>query len=63
LQAGPARKATKCTGNFTIYQLQLHGTMNFNGEDRDVNRTTTVEIKDVGSTKVEVPDPAKKKLS
>jgi hypothetical protein len=28
----------------------------------DVNRTTTVEIKDVGSTNVQVPDEAKQKL-
>src|SRR5262249_16281491 len=45
------------------YQLKLEGTVNFNGEDRDVNRTTTVEIKDVGSAKIEVPDAARKKLS
>jgi hypothetical protein len=36
--------------------------MTFNGEDRDVNRTTTTEIKDVGTTKVEVPADAKPKL-
>jgi len=36
---------------------------NFNGEDRDVDRTTTVEIKDVGTTKIDVPEAAKKKLS
>jgi hypothetical protein len=36
--------------------------MNFNGEDREVSRTTTYEIKDVGTTKVEVPEDAKKKL-
>lgn len=33
-----------------------------NGEDREIDRTTTTEIKDVGSTKVQVPDAAKKKL-
>jgi hypothetical protein len=37
--------------------------MNLNGEDRDVDRTTTVEFKDVGTTKLEVPEAAKKKLS
>jgi hypothetical protein len=36
--------------------------VSFNGNDRDVDRTTTVEIKDVNSTKIEVPDEAKKKL-
>ena len=37
--------------------------MNFNGNDVDIDRTTTVEIKEVGSTKVDVPEEAKKKLS
>ena len=37
--------------------------MNFNGNDIDVERTTTVETKDVGNTKVEIPEGAKKKLS
>jgi hypothetical protein len=36
--------------------------MTFNGEDRDVNRTTTVDITDVGTTKVEIPADAKSKL-
>jgi hypothetical protein len=44
-------------------ELKLQGIINFNGEDRDVNRTTTVEIKDVGTTKVNVPEAASKKLS
>src|SRR5262249_5371387 len=47
----------------TKYELKLQGTMNFNGEDRDVDRTTTVEIKDVGTTKLDIPEPAKKKLT
>jgi hypothetical protein len=50
-------------GLLAKYELKLQGTMNFNGEDRDVDRTTTVEIKDVGTTKLDVPEPAKKKLS
>jgi hypothetical protein len=37
--------------------------MSFNGNDIDQDRTTTVVIKDVGTTKVTVPDEAKKKLS
>ena len=51
------------SGALVKYELKLQGTVNFNGEDRDVDRTTTVEIKDVGNTKIEVPEPAKKKLS
>ena len=34
-----------------------------NGREFDMNRTTTVEIKDVGTTKIEVPAEARKKLS
>jgi hypothetical protein len=37
--------------------------MDFNGNEIDLDRTTTVEVKDVGTTKVEVPEAAKKKLS
>lgn len=50
-------------GTLTKYQYHVQGTISFNGNDRDVDRTTTVEISDVGSTKVDVPDEAKKKLS
>lgn len=50
-------------GAISKYQLNLQGTMNFNGEDRDIDRTTSYQIKDVGTTKVEVPEAAKKKLS
>jgi hypothetical protein len=50
-------------GLLAKYELKLQGTVTFNGEDRDMDRTTTVEIKDVGTTKLEVPEAAKKKLS
>jgi len=50
-------------GLVSKYELRLQGTMTFNGEDRDVSRTTTIEIKDVGKTNLEVPDDARKKLS
>jgi len=50
-------------GVLSKYEFKLQGKVTFNGNDRDVDRTSTVEIKDVGSTKVEVPDEAKKKLS
>lgn len=49
-------------GKLAKYQFHLQGTVSFNGNDRDVDRTTTVEIKDVNSTKIEVPDEVKKKL-
>jgi hypothetical protein len=50
-------------GQLAKYEYKVSGTMTFNGEDRDIERTTTVEIKDVGKTKVEVPEGAKKKIS
>jgi hypothetical protein len=49
-------------GKLTKYQFHVTGTVSFNGNDRDVDRTTTTEIKDVGATKIEVPDDAKKKM-
>ncbi len=49
-------------GVLSKYEFKVSGTVSFNGNDRDVDRDTTVEITDVGTTKVEVPDDAKKKL-
>lgn len=50
-------------GVLTKFETKVTGKMSFNGNDMDVDRTTTTEIKDVGTTKVTVPDEAKKKLS
>lgn len=50
-------------GLVTKYEFQVQGKITVNDEEREINRTTTVEIKDVGTTKVSVPDEAKKKLS
>lgn len=49
-------------GKLLKYQTHVSGTVSFNGNDRDVDRTSTTEIKDIGSTKIEIPDDAKKKL-
>jgi hypothetical protein len=49
-------------GKLSKYQHHVTGTVSFNGNDRDVDRTTTTEIKDVNTTKIEVSDDAKKKL-
>jgi len=66
----PAIKDAKGSARFWIkdgvlskYEYKVTGSMNFNGNDIDVDRTTTVEIRDVGTTKVDVPEGAKKKLS
>ncbi len=50
-------------GVLSKYEYNVQATVNFNGTDREINRTTTVEIKDVGTTKVEIPAEAKAKLS
>ena len=47
----------------TKYQYNVQGTINRNDEDVDIDRTTTVEIKDVGTTKITVPEEAKNKMS
>ena len=46
----------------TKMEVTVSGTFNRNGEDRDMTRTTVYEIKDVSSTKVEVPAEAKAKI-
>jgi hypothetical protein len=68
--AGPTISDAKGSAKFWIkdgvlskYETHVTGKVNFNGNDRDVDRTTTVEIKDVGTTKVEVPADALKKLN
>lgn len=50
-------------GALLKYEFKLKGTVEFNGNEVEVDRTTTVEIKDVGATKVNVPEAATKKLS
>ena len=49
-------------GKLTKYAFHVTGSMDFGGNAMDMDRTTTVTITDVGTTKVEVPDDAKKKL-
>jgi hypothetical protein len=51
-------------GEMTKYESKVSGKrQNQNGDEMEIDRTTTVEIKDVGTTKLAVPDEAKKKLS
>jgi hypothetical protein len=50
-------------GVLTKYQINVKGSVDRDGEEVKIDRTTTVEIKDIGTTKIEVPDEAKKKLS
>lgn len=50
-------------GMLSKMEVKLEGKMEFNGNEFDASRTTTTEINNVGTTKVEVPEEAKKKLS
>jgi hypothetical protein len=50
-------------GMLIKYEFNVQGKIvGRDDQEFDINRTTTVEIKDVGSTKLEVPEEAKKKL-
>ena len=49
-------------GALSKLQYHVEGKRTINNEEQDINRTTTVEFKDVGSTKVEVPAEAKAKM-
>jgi hypothetical protein len=50
-------------GALTKYEVNIQGKVTAGDRESDVNRTTTVEIKDVGSTKLEVPADAKQKMT
>ena len=49
-------------GVLAKYEVTVGGSFERNGETREFSRTTITEIKDVGSTKVEVPSEAAAKL-
>ena len=67
---GPQINSAKGTAKFWVkegllskFEFHVKGSMkNRDGEDREVDRTTTVEIKEVGTTTVTVPESVKKKL-
>jgi hypothetical protein len=49
-------------GTLAKYEYSVQGTVTFKGNDRDVDLKNTVVMKDVGTTKVTVPEGAAKKL-
>jgi len=49
-------------GVLTKYEMKNSGNMSMGGNDIAINRTTTVEFSDVGSTKVDAPADVLKKL-
>ncbi len=44
------------------FEFHVTGTISFNGSSRDIDRTTTVVIRDVSSTRVNIPSDIKAKL-
>ncbi len=52
-------------GRLTKYEFSVRGKITVGEDKREVaiSQTTTVEIKDIGSTKISLPEDAKKKLS
>jgi hypothetical protein len=49
-------------GMLSKLEFKVSGKVEFNGNEMDQDRTTTIEISDIGSTKIEVPEAAKKVL-
>lgn len=69
--AGQAPQVSDSKGSIKIWvkdgmiskiETTVTGKITIRDQERAINRTTTVEIKDVGSTKLEIPEEAKKKL-
>jgi hypothetical protein len=51
-------------GALSKYEYQVQGkVMGREDQEREINRTTSVEIKNVGSTKLSAPEDGKKKIS
>ncbi|MGA2544239.1 MAG: hypothetical protein ABSG78_22035 [Verrucomicrobiota bacterium] len=50
-------------GVLTKYETDVQGSIDFGGNSRDMHPVTTIEIREVGTTKIDVPADAKKSLS
>lgn len=50
-------------GALTKYEINVQGKVTAGERESDINRTTTVEIKDAGTTKLDVPAEAKEKMT
>jgi hypothetical protein len=54
---------TDNAGQLSKFQFNVQGKMTTrDGQEREINRTTTVQFKDVGTTKIDVPAEAKAKM-
>ena len=49
-------------GALTKYEVNVQGKVTGGDRESDVDRTTTVQVKDVGTTKLELPTEAKQKM-
>jgi hypothetical protein len=49
-------------GTLTKYEFNVQGKVTAGEREMEVNRTTTIEIKDAGTTKLELPAEAKEKM-
>jgi len=49
-------------GLLVKFEVKVQGKVEFNGNEIDADRDTTIEIKDIGTTKVELPADARKVL-
>ncbi len=68
-QDGPAIKDPRGTAKLEVrdgvlvrIEYKLEGSMEFNNTTWDQDRTTTTEIRDVGTTRVDIPEGAKRLL-
>jgi hypothetical protein len=68
-EGGPQISSAKGSAKFWVkdgvlakMEIKVDGSMDFGGNEIEVIRTSTTEIKDVGTTKIEVPEGAKAKL-
>src|SRR4029079_18685009 len=50
-------------GVLSKFQIHMEGKLNANGQARPIDRTTTVEINDVGTTSIDLPEEAKAKMA
>jgi hypothetical protein len=59
---GAAKFWTK-EGVLTKYEVNVQGKVTSGDRTNDINRTMTIELKDIGASKVEMPEEAKQKMS
>ena len=50
-------------GALAKYETHVSGKVSFGGNEMEIDRTATTEIKDVGTSKVEVPEEAEAKIA